>query len=90
MNTILNLSETKLNRQARLLLWFRENNVSFASLARRLNVTPASVGKWMRAEYIPCNRVERLKEAGIPEELLPQGMDVPCGPKPGWRELINV
>lgn len=90
MNTTPNLTDTQYSRQALLYLWLRENRISLASLARRIGVSQVSVGKWVQAESIPIKRLEQLKEIGIPEALLPEGVDIPTGPKPGWKRLSNV
>lgn len=89
MDTTVNRTSTELNRQARLCLWLQENQISLSSLARSIGVSNTAIGKWIRADYIPKKRVEQLRQAGIPEEFLPMGMDVPTGPKPGWKILQN-
>lgn len=89
MDSRINRTSTKLNRQTRLYLWLQENKISLSSLARRIGVSSTTIGKWVRADYIPTKRVEQLRQAGIPEEFLPMGMDVPTGPKPGWKLLQN-
>lgn len=89
MNTTPNLTDTQYRRQALLYLWLRENRVSLASLARQIGVSQVSVSKWVQAESIPTKRLEQLKQLGIPEELLPKGVDIPTGPKPGWKMLSS-
>lgn len=90
MATTINRTPTELNRQTRLCLWLQENKISLSSLARSIGVSNTAIGKWIRADYIPTKRVEQLRQAGIPEEFLPIGMDVPTGPKPGWKLLQST
>lgn len=69
-------------RQERLKLWLWSNNVPQAEIARRLGVAKSSVGYWIRRDFLSAQRVEQLRELGIPEDLLPCARDIPSGPRP--------
>mgnify|MGYP002558174850 CR=1 FL=1 len=81
-----NLTYAQPSRQQRLLAWIRENGVSLSSIARTIGVSVTIVSKWIRAESIPTRRVAQLKDYGIPEDLLPPGVDLVPGPKLEWKE----
>lgn len=72
-------------RQERLKLWLWKTGISQADIARKLEVSKASVGYWIRREQLSAERVAQLREFGIPEELLPEAKDIPGGPKPSLR-----
>lgn len=81
-----NLTQAAQDRQARLWLWMRENGVSFAGVARSLDVSGTIVRRWVNANTIPKKRLSQLISIGFPAELLPEGKDVLPGPKPGWKQ----
>lgn len=75
------ITETALTRQELLLLWIRRNGLKQVELARHVGVTPITLSRWLRSDRLPSWRVAQLRQAGIPEELLPLAQDIRPGPR---------
>lgn len=75
------IPQIDIKRQDMLLLWLKRQGISQAAIARALEVGEVSVSRWIRAQNIPSKRHEQLVKLGIPEELLPEPLDVTPGPK---------
>lgn len=70
------------NRQEALLLWMRRTGRTYVSLGSEINVSGNAVSKLLGQETMPTHRHRQLLELGVPEELLPQPLDLKPGPKP--------
>lgn len=63
-------------------MWMIRNDLSFAEMGRRLEVTANAVSKLCGQDTMPVTRHRQLVEQGVPVELLPAPMDIKPGPKP--------
>lgn len=70
------------NRQEALLLWMRRTSQTYVRLAGEMGLTGNAVSKLLSQETMPTHRHRQLLDLGVPEELLPQPMDIKPGPKP--------
>lgn len=71
-----------LTRQEALRVWMGRNGLTFAEMARRMDVTSNNVSKLCDQDTMPVHRHEQLLGMGVPAELLPEAMDLKPGPKP--------
>lgn len=70
------------NRQEALLLWMRRTGQTYVRLAGEMGLTGNAVSKLLGQDTMPTHRHSQLLELGVPQELLPQPMDLKPGPKP--------
>ena len=73
---------TLVNRQEALLLWMHRAGQTYTRMGAALDVTPNAVSKLLGNETIPVQRHKQFLALGVPEELLPQPLDIKPGPKP--------
>lgn len=73
---------TDLSRQERLRLWMHRNSLTFAALGRQLDLTGNAISKLCSQATMPTRRHAELIALGVPDELLPQALDIKPGPKP--------
>ncbi|XXJ19981.1 hypothetical protein ACR42D_10630 [Desulfovibrio caledoniensis] len=80
------------SRQDNLFQWLRDNCVTVRALADHCGKSPSRICSALRADTVPVDLRESLAgfktETGkhIPVSCLPQGKDIPPGPKIGWKE----
>lgn len=79
---MLNLTQTDLTRQERLVIWLRRAGITKTQVAQAVGVQCVAVARWFKAESIPSWRHKQLVEFGIPSELLPPAIDKAPGPQP--------
>lgn len=71
----------QLTRKERLRIWMMRNGLTFLGIARQLGETRHSVTAWLTIrDTIPVRRRKQLERFGIPEDLLPPGLDRHPGP----------
>ncbi len=58
-------------RQAALMLWLEERQISYQALADVIGVSRPFIQKMLNHDTIPAKRHKQLVALGIPEELLP-------------------
>lgn len=79
-------------RHARLKNWLKQHNITYAALARQMELTESSVRYLLAAETIPTQRHKQLTDLGFPIDLLPKPLDRKGGRKrlvpdfPGLRQ----
>lgn len=75
------IPQLDITRKDMLCIWLKRNGRTQADIARALEVGEISVSRWMKADTIPSKRHEQLVKLGIPQELLPEPVDIVPGPK---------
>lgn len=73
---------TPLTRQEALRVWMGRNGTTFTSMGGSLGISANAVSKLCDNETMPTHRHRQLLELGVPEDLLPQAVDIKPGPKP--------
>lgn len=73
---IVNLCESlhpqKPTRQARLKAWMATYGIEARGLARAAGVSPQMMSMIIAGRRAPRERIERLVQAGVPSDLLPE------------------
>jgi len=69
------------DRQARLKAWLAYHNVSNKRLAEVLEVHPSMISRIIRGQRAPARLLQKLREFGIPPELLPLPSRPPGRPR---------
>lgn len=75
MNEIQNFETLPLqppDRQAKLRAWLVEHRVSVKDIAMALGVANSMASAILSGSCVPAWHLEKLKELGIPEDLLPE------------------
>lgn len=72
----------KPTRQARLKAWMTAHGVSARAMAEVAGVSPQMMSMIIAGDRAPCKRIERLVNAGVPGDLLPEPYRGKRGPKP--------
>lgn len=72
MQSITPVAQPLLSKQEKLYLFLRRNRKSIASIAREMDMSRVGLRRIFLAETAPPERVNRLIELGIPQELLPE------------------
>ena len=75
-------SVLQFSRVSKLHAWMRQGGVRFGKIGQSISCTEATARRLLTSDTAPSYRVHQLREAGIPEELLPAPLDIPPGPKP--------
>ena len=88
MQSVTPVAQPVLSKQEKLYLFLRRNRKSIASIAREMDMSRVGLRRIFLAETAPPERVSRLIELGIPQELLPEPLALPAGPKPGWKKNL--
>ncbi|MEZ6855010.1 hypothetical protein [Halodesulfovibrio aestuarii] len=79
-----------LTRAEKLEIYMKRTGLTFADIAKPLNVAPASARRMLLNDSIPTWRHTQLIKAGIPEMLLPPARDIAPGRKPKKSILIST
>lgn len=84
MQTSFPVTYENLTRQERFFLWQRQDrdNRSFAAIGRKIGISRASALRLCLKDHISTWRFSQLREAGIPENLLPEARDMAPGKRP--------
>lgn len=84
MQTSIPVTYENLTRQERFCLWQRQNRDerSFAAIGRKIGISRASALRLCLKDHISTWRFSQLREAGIPEDLLPEARDIAPGKRP--------
>ena len=69
-------------RQQALRAYMAVHGPNYTELAKKMGLAVATVCEYCRRASIPPTQVEKMKECGIPEHLLPEPVYVKPGPKP--------
>ena len=70
MKLILDL--TKVDRERALATWLTYHGIERKALAKELGITSGALTRIFQGKNRPANRIAKLIELGIPEELLPK------------------
>lgn len=83
MNNAQDPNQLSSNRQAELRVWMFRNRLTYSEIGRRMDgITCSGVLRLVQGARMPVARHRQMLALGIPEELLPAPLDVPCGPRP--------
>lgn len=75
------MRDDEFSREERLLIWLRRRGLSYAALAKMLDITRMSALRLCKAKQISSIRHTQLSDLGLPIELLPEVQDKPRGRK---------
>lgn len=65
-----------MTRYELLKQWMKERNVSFVWLAAQLGIKETPLRRMLMQDRIPTKRHAQLVHIGIPEDMLPPGIDL--------------
>lgn len=65
-----------MTRYELLKQWMKERNVSFVWLAAQLGIKETPLRRMLMQDRIPTKRHAQLVRIGIPEDMLPPGIDL--------------
>ena len=68
-------------RKDKLKGWLCANRLTYAKIGARLGLAASSLSLILNGNTARPERVAQLRELGIPEELLPEPLYIPPGPK---------
>jgi hypothetical protein len=68
-------------RKDKLKGWLCANRLTYAEIGTHLGMAASSVSFILNGDTARPERVAQLRELGIPEELLPDPLYIPPGPK---------
>ena len=75
MQSVTPVAQPLLSKQEKLYLFLRRNRKSIASIAREMDMSRVGLRRIFLAETAP-------------QELLPEPLTLPTGPKPGWKKNL--
>lgn len=73
---------TELSPKEKMKIWIMRGGMSFAQIAKKMEMTAGGVSRLFNSATIPTERHTQLVKLGIPLEFIPTGCDIPTGPKP--------
>lgn len=75
------LSCPPLSKQDQLYLWMRQSGTTFVGLGRQMGISYVAVRSLLLKGKAPYYRVDQLRVAGVPDDLLPEPTYPPgCAP----------
>ena len=69
-------------RKDKLKGWLCAHRLTYADIGAQLGMVASSVALILNSDTARPERVDQLRDLGIPEEYLPAPLYVPPGPKP--------
>ena len=73
-------------RKDKLKGWLCTNRLTYAEIGAHIGLAASSLAIILNGDTARPERVAQLRELGIPEELLPEPLYIPPGPKRKARE----
>jgi hypothetical protein len=73
-------------RKDKLKGWLCAHRLTYAAIGAHLGLAASSLSLILNGDTARPERVAQLRELGIPEELLPEPLYIPPGPKRKARE----
>lgn len=60
------------SRETALKTWLAYHGIPKSELARKLNTQPSTITRIIKGERAPAKYIQKLKDCGIPSDLLPK------------------